>query len=209
MTIDTIINNLEKEDKALAEELKLLISKGRAYDQVRWERNVAENQLKDIGCSLGQNMDSFKKAIKNPLASFANLFTAYNKEENFKILICAQDEDEAEKLAEGYRIDAKMTGKFIISEPQTDDRDNVYNCDYIISSGDDQKNLINREDYVAVKLWNKDDIRGVLIEEGYEGTDEEVNAVVDSGELRALNDCTDDEWNLIRHAVVNALKKNY
>lgn len=205
--IDNLVKKIAEENKELAAKLELLVSKGIAYDQVRWERDTAESQLNEIGCTIGQKMDFIKKAMENPLASFTNLFIGYNKEENFRILICAWDESEAEELAEGYRIDAKMDGKFVISEPQTDDCNDAYSCDYVISSGDNHEGLINRNDYVAIKLWDKEDIRGIIIEEGYEGTDEEVEAVAKSREIRGLTDCDDGEWELIRYAVEQTLAK--
>lgn len=33
-------------------------------EQYRWERDIALEQLKEIGCGLGQNMDDVKKALK-------------------------------------------------------------------------------------------------------------------------------------------------
>lgn len=46
------------------EELKMLASKGRAYDQVAWERDVAIEQLREIGISLGQKMDDVIAAVE-------------------------------------------------------------------------------------------------------------------------------------------------
>lgn len=34
-----------------------------AFDQIKWERDVAIEQLSEIGCSLGQKMDEVKEAI--------------------------------------------------------------------------------------------------------------------------------------------------
>ena len=33
-------------------------------EQYRWERDIALEQLKEIGCGFGQNMDDVKKALK-------------------------------------------------------------------------------------------------------------------------------------------------
>ena len=60
-----------------------------------------------------------------------NLWIGYNRTENFRILICADDENEAYEVAEGYRLDAKLEGEFKIFEP--DAIDNVYfDCDHVI-----------------------------------------------------------------------------
>lgn len=57
------------------------------------------------------------------------------------------------------------------------------------------------EKYVAVKLWSKEDIATILEKEGYEGNSENIQKVIDSGELKNLEDCTDSEWNVIYDVV--------
>jgi len=47
-------------------EQEILLSKGKAYDQVRWERDIAIEQLHDIGCELGQKMDYIIEKINQP-----------------------------------------------------------------------------------------------------------------------------------------------
>ena len=69
--------------------------------------------------------------------------------------------------------------------------------------------LFNRDDYFAVKLWEEDDIKSVLSEEGYAGTDGEVAMVIDSGLLEYLNDCTDEDWNIIRYAINETVGRRY
>ncbi|MCD8083000.1 MAG: hypothetical protein LUE86_05725 [Clostridiales bacterium] len=58
--------------------------------------------------------------------------------------------------------------------------------------------------YIAMKRWLSDDVAGCLKEWGYEGTEEEVNRVVGTGGLRALNDCTDEDWEIIHNAMSEA-----
>lgn len=57
------------------------------------------------------------------------------------------------------------------------------------------------EKYVAVKLWSKEDIATILEKEGYEGNPENIQKIIDSGELKSLEDCTDSEWNVIYDVV--------
>ena len=59
-----------------------------------------------------------------------NLFVGYNEEEDFRILIGASDESEADTMAEYYRQDSKLKGKFEISE--FNDINTHFDCDYII-----------------------------------------------------------------------------
>lgn len=60
-----------------------------------------------------------------------NLYVGYNKEEDFRILICSFDGKEgAEKIAEEYRIDTEMNKTFEISEFV--DINTHFDCDYVI-----------------------------------------------------------------------------
>lgn len=64
---------------------------------------------------------------------FTNLFIGYNVEEDFRILICAFDKEEAAELANEYRFDSNLEGKFEIQEID-DGIDNLhFDCDYIIA----------------------------------------------------------------------------
>ena len=69
------------------------------------------------------------------------------------------------------------------------------------------RNIINRADYIASKLWCDEDVASVLKERGYEATPEEVTAVINSGYLDVLNDCTDGDWEAIHLAVSEAEKR--
>ena len=64
---------------------------------------------------------------------FSNLFIGYNKEEDFRILICAFDKTEACDLAREYGVDAGLSGNFEILE-STSGIDNIhFDCDYVIA----------------------------------------------------------------------------
>lgn len=62
-----------------------------------------------------------------------NLWVGYNEVENFRVLICALDIEEAQEIANGYRFDSGMEGKFEITE--FDDINTKFDCDYMISGG--------------------------------------------------------------------------
>ena len=64
---------------------------------------------------------------------FTNLFIGYNEIEDFRILICAFDTEEASELAEEYRVDSNMDGHFDISEPIMSIDNTHFDCDYVIS----------------------------------------------------------------------------
>ena len=66
-------------------------------------------------------------------------------------------------------------------------------------------NIFYGGDYLAMKLWVKDDIRNELICRGYEGTQDEIDAVVNTGYLKLLNDCTDYDWWCIDYAIDSAI----
>ena len=64
------------------------------------------------------------------ITDIRNLYVGYNEKEDFRILIGANDENEADTLAEYYRQDTKLEGEFIISE--FNDINTHFDCDYII-----------------------------------------------------------------------------
>ena len=66
------------------------------------------------------------------------------------------------------------------------------------------RDVIRRSDYISSKLWCREDVANELKARGFEGTKEEVDAVINTGELEALDDCTDSDWEIIAHAIWSA-----
>lgn len=64
--------------------------------------------------------------------TFNNLWVGYNKKEKFRILICAFDKEDANELAQEYRFDSGLDGKFEIVEAEKID-DLQFDCDYVIA----------------------------------------------------------------------------
>lgn len=64
---------------------------------------------------------------------FTNLFVGYNETEDFRILICAFDEEEAADFAREYCTDAKLRGTFEIQNLDKKMDDIHFDCDYVIS----------------------------------------------------------------------------
>lgn len=57
-------------------------------------------------------------------------------------------------------------------------------------------------DVIAAKVWTTDDVKDALQSEGYEGTEEEVGRVIDASSLLSLlDDCTDQDWEIINQAI--------
>ena len=81
------------------------------------------------------------------------------------------------------------TEKFLKEVPE-----NVYAGEIVVLS-----------EYLAWKLWSEEDVRLRLEELGYAATDENVAAVIGTGELRYLSDCDDTDWYLIDDAIQQAL----
>lgn len=65
------------------------------------------------------------------VTDMTNLWVGYNEEEDFRVLICAQDEQEARQIANGYRVDTLMEGTFEITE-FTDVSVRI-DCDYVLT----------------------------------------------------------------------------
>lgn len=68
-------------------------------------------------------------------------------------------------------------------------------------------NFINKNDYIAMKLWTKEDIESMLRTMNYPVTDENISSVIKSGYIDALNDCTDNDWEIIENAIKWYAKK--
>lgn len=67
--------------------------------------------------------------------------------------------------------------------------------------------IIDRSSFIASKLWSREDVLGVLSENGFEGTEAEIDAVINTGMLDSLNDCTDNDWEIIGSAVREAERR--
>lgn len=61
------------------------------------------------------------------------LYVGYNEDEDFRILICATDTEEAYEIADEYRCESHMDGKFEISE--FTDVNTHFDCDYVVQAG--------------------------------------------------------------------------
>lgn len=59
-----------------------------------------------------------------------NLWIGHNETEDFNILICANEEKEAQEIADEYAKDTGLKGKFIICDFDMDTR---IDCDYILT----------------------------------------------------------------------------
>ena len=106
-------------------------------EQFKWERDIALEQLKELGYRLGQKVDP--KEVE---------------------------------LLKAYRT-----------------------CPY---------DVLLRSDYIATTLWSRHDIALRLEELGYQGTEKEVDAVLETGYLKNLGDCTDGDWQMIDDAINEA-----
>ena len=65
------------------------------------------------------------------ITDMTNIASVYNKEENFRILVCAEDNDSALLFATEYGAEAGLKGTWEIEDEW--DEDTVFDCDYIIS----------------------------------------------------------------------------
>jgi predicted nucleic acid-binding Zn ribbon protein len=65
-----------------------------------------------------------------------NIWSAYNKDQNFRMLVVAEDENEAYEIAKEYGKDAGIDGEFEIT---TADINAHYDCDYILTANDKTK----------------------------------------------------------------------
>ena len=62
-----------------------------------------------------------------------NLYVGYNETEDFRVLICALDTEEAQEIVNEYRLDAHLEGTFVITE--FDNAEIHFDCDYVLTGG--------------------------------------------------------------------------
>ena len=76
----------------------------------------------------------------------------------------------------------------------------------IEGKGDEQEiDLIDRNDYVAVKLWTEEDIAGCLEEKGFPAEAAHIAEVINHGAARSLHDCTEEDWECIYSAIYTCI----
>lgn len=62
------------------------------------------------------------------------------------------------------------------------------------------------EEPIARKTWCREDVASILRQNECEGTEKEIDEVINTGMLSALEDCTDEDWQIIDDAVRYAIK---
>lgn len=60
---------------------------------------------------------------------------------------------------------------------------------------------LNADYIVAYKIWTKHDIECCLIERGIEPTKRNIDTIAGDRALKALSDCTDEDWDIIFSAI--------
>lgn len=63
------------------------------------------------------------------------------------------------------------------------------------------------EHYIAYKLWSREDVANELLKAGYADSEENIDEVLNAG-VRGLNDCTDDDWQIIQNAIFYAAQNH-
>lgn len=67
------------------------------------------------------------------------------------------------------------------------------------------RKLEDMNDYISYTLWSRDDIYGELVELGYDASEENIDAVINSGLLKDLGNCLDEQWEEIHYAIKETL----
>lgn len=68
------------------------------------------------------------------ITEMQNLFSVYDETDNFRLLVLAENADEAKQLARIYATDANLSNDFVISDEI--DTDMNFDCDRVISKND-------------------------------------------------------------------------
>jgi hypothetical protein len=67
---------------------------------------------------------------KMKVNDMTNLWVGYSEEDDFRVLICALDLEEAQEIADEYLSDTHLEGAFVITEYE--DVNTHFDCDYIL-----------------------------------------------------------------------------
>ena len=73
------------------------------------------------------------------ISDMTNLFVGYNIVLNFKVLVCAFDEQEAEEIVKDYAFDSLLEGDWEIKEYKEDD---TFDCDCVLTKRQNHSRLI-------------------------------------------------------------------
>lgn len=68
----------------------------------------------------------------------------------------------------------------------------------------DEDRITIDTDKIAMKIWSVEDVEACLKEDGYESSEDNVNKVLNTHMLDALEDCTDWDWEIIHQAIDEA-----
>ena len=68
------------------------------------------------------------------ITEMKNLFSAYDETDNFRMLVLAENADDAKQIVSNYAADANLSNVFVISDEI--DADMNFDCDRIISKND-------------------------------------------------------------------------
>ncbi len=107
------------------------------------------------------------------------------------------DIDENERGLEEFLEDAKNFENFCIQ-----DSCRHYTFEFFVK---EMVDVINRNDFIATKLWSREDIKERLAYKHYRDTDENVDKIVATGYLKGLGERAANDWDIIDAAIYEAL----
>ena len=89
---------------------------------------------------------------------------------------------------------------------------NIPELSRLVEGVDDNHRLdlkdLDSPDTIAWMIWTTEDIRDAMCQLGYPLTEENLSAVLHSGELKNLSNCTDGDWEIISNAIRENAKRN-
>lgn len=85
--------------------------------------------------------------------------------------------------------------------PDAVDSNALRKCIDILRTGATCFDIVDRRDHYAMKIWSDEDLKRCLKEDGFSDSDENVECVKNSGMLSALEDCTDQDWQIIHDTI--------
>lgn len=77
----------------------------------------------------------------------------------------------------------------------------IQRCMEILQSAPKPSDILDKREYIAEILWTEDDLRDCLLEKGFADSPENVKVFKESGDLKSLGDCADQNWAVIYGAI--------
>lgn len=171
-------------------------------DELAYRYTINDRELDTI------SFDEYAKYYETEVLNTLNAIVSYisegeveytgEDEEHWRFIL----KDGKWEYQSGHIVYGDLDGKSMLIKLRYGDN----NCRVIdgkITHIDEDRITIDT-DRIAMKIWSVEDVKACLKEDGYEPSEDNVNKVLNTHMLDALDDCTDWDWEIIHQAIDEA-----